>query len=179
MAIHIKHEHASNRRLDSRHTQSLFSYVLIAISSILVGKDAQSADLSPQVWVNPGFYSYHFDRNPDLREDNIGVGVEVLLNPNHGLMAGTFVNSDRQRTRYGAYQWRPLHRELANVTYSAGLIAAALDGYPRVRNGDWFIAALPLVSVEWKRIGINFTIIPTVKDRLYGGVAAQVKLRIW
>lgn len=145
----------------------------------LTGVDAFAGESYPRVWLNPGFYSVHFDQDADLRENNIGFGVEVELRRNHLLTAGTFLNSDDDRSRYAGYEWRPLHWQPVKLDLSAGLIVAALDGYPRVRNGDWYVAVLPVVSVQWKRIGFNLTAVPTIKDRLYGAVAIQFKLRIW
>jgi hypothetical protein len=38
---------------------------------------------------------------------------------------------------------------------------------------------MPLLSVEGKRFGANFTVVPTIKDRIDGAVAVQLKLRVW
>ena len=65
----------------------------------LAAGNASGAEYSPQVWVNPGIYSYHFDRSKNYRDNNIGVGAEVLITKNHGVMAGTFINSDRARSQ--------------------------------------------------------------------------------
>lgn len=55
----------------------------------------------------------------------------------------------------------------------------AFDGYPRYRNGDWFLAALPVLAVEYKRVGVNFVIVPTIPNRLDGAISVQLKLRVW
>ncbi len=132
-----------------------------------------------QVWLNAGAYSYHFDRSKDFREDNVGFGAEVWLAENHALMAGTFINSDGARSHYGAYQWRPLHWQLSGVRIGAGITVGAFDGYPRYHNGDWFPAALPVLSVEYKRVGVNVLLVPTIHDRLDGAISLQFKLRVW
>ena len=132
-----------------------------------------------QLWLNPGIYSYHFDRNRDFREDNIGLGAEIWLTDHHALMAGTFINSDRARSRYGAYQWRPLHWRPAGFKMSAGVALGAFDGYPRYHNGGWFPAALPVLAVEYRRVGVNLFLVPTIPNRLEGAVAVQLKLRVW
>lgn len=141
--------------------------------------EASPADFPVQVWINPGIYAIHFDRSKNLRDDNIGLGAEVLLARDHGLMAGTFINSNRERSRYGAYLWRPLHWQLAGLDVSAGIAAGAFDGYPNYRNGGWFAAAMPLLAVEGKRFGVNFGIVPTIANRLDGAIAIQVKIRAW
>jgi hypothetical protein len=142
---------------------------------------AYAADTEPlrQVWLNPGFLSWHFDRSQDLREDNWGVGVEVVLAPDHAVMAGNFINSDRERSRYAAYQWRPLHWRPYDIDVSAGIALSVFDGYPRMNNGGWFLGLLPLLAVEGKRVGANFSIVPTIKDRVHGAVVLQIKLRVW
>jgi len=145
----------------------------------LTGVDAFAGESYPRVWLNPGFYSYHFDQDADLRENNIGFGAEVELRRNHVLTAGTFLNSDDDRSRYAGYEWRPLHWQPAKLHLSAGLIVAALDGYPREKNGGWFLAVVPVVSVEWKRLGVNLTVVPEIEDRLHGAVAIQFKFRVW
>ena len=145
----------------------------------LTGADAFAEESYPRVWLNPGFYSYHFDQDADLRENNVGFGAQVELKRNHVLTAGTFLNSDDERSRYAGYEWRPLHWQPAKLHLSAGLIIAALDGYPRAENGGWFAAVLPVVSVEWKRLGVNLTVVPETEDRLYGAIAIQFKFRVW
>jgi hypothetical protein len=145
----------------------------------LVSSAAFSEDEYPKVWLNPGFFSYHFDRDKDLREDNWGFGAEVELRTDHVLMAGTFINSEEARSRYIGYQWRPLHWKPKALDVYLGATVAAIDGYPRVGEGDWFLAALPLLAVQGRRLGVNFTIIPTIENRLEGAIALQLKLRVW
>ena len=153
--------------------------ILFGFCMALSGAAAAGTEFSPQVWLNAGLFSYHFDRSLDLREDNVGFGAEVLVASDHALMAGTFINSNRARTHYGAYQWRPLHWQPAGINVNAGIVVGAFDGYPNMRNGGWFIGAMPLLSVEGKRFGVNFTIVPTIKNRIDGAVAVQIKLRVW
>ena len=38
---------------------------------------------------------------------------------------------------------------------------------------------LPLLAVEGKRFGANFTVVPKYGDRLHGAVAIQLKLKVW
>ena len=159
----------------------LRSLVLIctAIGGAAVQAAATAAEFSPQVWLNPGIYSYHFNRDSGYRDNNIGIGTEVLLTDDHALMAGSFINSDRQRSRYGLYEWRPLHWQISGVKLSAGIAVGAFDGYPKYQNGGWFAAALPLLAVEWERLGVNLAFIPNIPNRMSGAVAIQVKLRVW
>jgi len=143
------------------------------------GAFAADAEHSRQVWLNPGFLSWHFERDLDLRGTNWGVGVEVVLTPDHAVMAGKFINSDGDRSHYAAYQWRPLHWQPWGIDISAGIALGAFDGYQNVNNGGWFVAPLPLLAVEGRYLGANFSIVPTIKDKVHGAIVLQIKLRVW
>ena len=132
-----------------------------------------------QIWINPGIYSQHFDSSKGLRNNNIGLGAELLLARDHLLMGGSFINSNRARTRYAAYEWRPLHWQFAGFNIGAGIAVGAFDGYPNYRNGAWFVAPLPMLAIEGKTFGANISLIPTVANRFDGALAVQIKLRIW
>ena len=147
--------------------------------SAAVQADEPGGGFSRQVWVNPGTFSYHFDRSKDLREDNTGVGAELALADNHVLAAGSFTNSNRRRSHYGAYYWRPLHWQPAGIKVHAGIAVGAFDGYPNYRNGAWFPAALPMLAFEGERVGANIFFVPTIKNRLDGAIAVQFRLRVW
>lgn len=140
---------------------------------------ASAALAETQIWLNPGIYSLHFDRDKELRDDNIGFGVEVIGAPEHAFAAGTFINSNRERSRYGAYAWRPLQWEAGTADIFAGLVLGAFDGYPNHRDGGWFLAPLPLLAIEGRRLGVNLSLIPTIRNRLDGALSIQLKLRVW
>ena len=132
-----------------------------------------------QVWLSPGFYSVHFDRSKNLRNDNIGPGIEVAFTPVHALVAGNYINSNGARTDYVGYAWRPWHADFHGAQIGLGALVSAFDGYPNYRNGGWFIAPLPLLSVETRYVGVNLSVIPTIANRLDGAVSLQFKLRVW
>lgn len=135
-------------------------------------QEASSQFLS-RLWINPGFYSLHFDRDKDLEDQNWGLGVEYVLNDQWSLTAGAFRNSDRERSHYvGAYfmpfEWQGL---------KFGAAVGAFDGYPHYRDGGWFPALIPTVAYESRHWGLNVGIIPSYKDRLYGAITFQFKVR--
>lgn len=165
------------RRSSSRPVR--LAIVVIVKCAALLAASAAASESNPEVWLSPGFFSYHFDRNLALRENNWGVGAEVKLEPAHVLMAGRFLNSENERSRYLGYQWRPLNWQPGGTEIRAGVVIAALDGYPRVRNGGWYVAPLPIVSFEARRLGVNLTAVPTIEDRLHGALIVQIKLRVW
>mgnify|MGYP001617629193 CR=1 FL=1 len=172
---------ASNQFTTSRSRNRWCGCVLFFAALVAVGAHADDApeEFSPRVWINPGIYSQHFDSSKHLRNDNPGLGVEVVLAKDHALMGGSYINSNRARTHYGAYEWRPLHWQVAGFDVGAGVALGALDGYPNYRNGGWFVAPLPVLAVEGRRFGLNLSVIPTIRNRLDGALAVQVKLRVW
>ena len=155
--------------------------VLFCATLASVGAHAgpASEEFSRQVWISPGIYSEHFDRSKHLRNDNTGLSAEFAFAKDHALIGGSYINSNRARTHYGAYEWRPLHWQVAGVDVGAGVALGAFDGYPNYRNGGWFVAPLPLVSIEGRHVGVNLSVIPTIRNRLDGAFAVQIKLRVW
>ena len=164
--------------MNSHNFRSVLLCVLAAWT-VCSAANAADGEFARQVWINPGIYSLHFDRDRNLRDDNIGLGAEVVLAPDHALLAGTYINGDWARTHYGAYAWRPLHWKLGGASVSAGVAVGAFDGYPRYRDGAWFVAPLPVVAIEGERFGVNLSVIPTIEGRVRGAVAVQLKLRVW
>lgn len=179
LVIQVRHAvsvlHGDNGR------NCLFALVLLFAAIYPAGAQADESTQKswPQVWLNPGVYSHHFDSDKGLRNNNIGFGAEAMLSDNHVLMAGSFVNSNRARTRFAGYQWRPLHWKISGVDVGAGIAISAFDGYPNYRNGAWFVAPLPMLSIEGRYLGANLSLIPTVANRFDGAFAIQVKLRVW
>ena len=141
--------------------------------------DPTAGDYSPQVWISPGIYSQHFDSSKQLRNDNVGLNVEVVFAKNHALMGGSYINRNRARTTFAAYEWRPWHWNAAGLELHAGVALGAFDGYPNYRNGGYFLAPLPLLAIEGRHVGVNLSIIPTIRNRLDGAVAVQFKFRVW
>jgi hypothetical protein len=168
---------------DESLSMNLWRAGLIGIFAILATGEVraqQVAEGAPvQVWLNPGSFSYHFDRDKNLREDNTGFGAELKLTDEHVLAAGSFINSNRKRSHYGAYFWRPLRWEISGAKLYAGIALGGFDGYPNYRAGGWFPAALPMLAIEGDRLGVNLFLVPTIADRLDGAISVQFKLRVW
>jgi len=126
------------------------------------------------LWVNPGLLSYHFDRNAGYRELNWGFGVQSDWSEHVSVLAGNFINSDRVRSKYAGVVWQPLSWHALKL----GVAAGAFDGYPSMRNGGWFAAALPWISIRNERVGLNFTIVPNYANRLHGALSGQIIFRV-
>lgn len=127
-----------------------------------------------EFWLDTGFATAHFDSDKDLNGANKGLGAEYRFNGSTAATLGRFYNSDRRWSNYAGVIWQPY----ALGPVRMGLAIAAFDGYPHMREGGWFPAAIPTLTYEYQRVGLNIGIIPTYKDRLYGGVSFQLKFRL-
>ncbi|MGW8392477.1 hypothetical protein [Pseudoduganella sp. HUAS MS19] len=127
-----------------------------------------------ELWVNPGFYSYHFQRDKGFDDTNPGFGAEYRFSTVASVTAGRFHNSDRQMSNYAGIYYQPW----AIGPVRLGAVVGGFNGYPKMRDGGWFLAAIPVVSVEYQRVGVNFAIVPTYKERLHGAFSVQLKFKL-
>jgi hypothetical protein len=126
------------------------------------------------VWVNPGFYSHHFDKEKNLNNNNHGLGVEVGITDTYSLTAGVFENSDRATSHYlGAYVMPYRIRSL-----KAGVAVGAFNGYPKMRDGGWFPAVIPTMAIEGERIGFHVSFVPKIGDRVNSALTFQIKFKL-
>lgn len=128
-----------------------------------------------ELWLDSGFLTAHFDRDKDLNGANRGLGAEYRFSGTMSAAAGRFYNSDRAWSSYAGVIWQPY----AIGPVRLGAAIAAFNGYPRMRDGGWFPAAIPTFTVEYRRVGVNIGVVPSYKDRLYGGVSVQLKLKVF
>jgi hypothetical protein len=168
----------------SKSFLTLLAAVALSLSLCAAHANAQQEQRSlvmqerkPEVWVNAGMLSYHFDRDKHYREFNYGIGAEAFFNPNHGAMIGTYKNSESSQSKYIGYQYRPWHWQPAGLDVHAGVAVALIDGYPNMNNKGLFIAPFPIVAVEGKNVGANFILLPNIKHG--GALAIQLKLKVW
>jgi len=128
-----------------------------------------------ELWLNPGFYSYHFQKDKGLNNSNFGLGGEYRYSTVSSLTLGVFENSDRQTSHYAGWYWQPVGVGPVRV----GAVIGVLDGYPNMLNGGWFLACIPAASIEYKNFGANLLFMPSYKDMLYGAISLQLKLRVY
>lgn len=128
-----------------------------------------------EFWIDSGFLTAHFDNNEDLNGNNKGLGAEYRFSGTMAATLGRFYNSDREWSNYAGVLWQPY----ALGTVRVGAAIAAFDGYPRMRGGGWFPAVIPTLTYDYQRVGVNVGIIPSYKDRLYGGISVQFKLKVF
>jgi hypothetical protein len=146
---------------------------LLACSCAALAKESEPV----QVWLDPGFFSYHF-KDQDFRQDNWGFGVGVFVAPEHGFIAGTFINSNDERSHYGGYHWRPLQwGDPAGLNLRSGLVFALVDGYSNTNNGHWFPAVLPALTAEYGHFGANLSL--AVNPENGTALGLQFRLRVW
>jgi hypothetical protein len=126
-----------------------------------------------RLWVNAGFYSAHFEKDQNLRNANPGLGFEYALGGPWALTAGRYLNSDGAHSSYAGLYWRPLPL----LGGSAGLVVGGFNGYPQAFHGGWFPAVLPVMAWEWRHVGLNVALVPTIGDKLHGAVSFQLKFR--
>jgi GNAT superfamily N-acetyltransferase len=137
--------------------------------------DTVPADPRSELWVDSGFATLHFDRDRNLNGGNRGLGAEYRFAGTLAAVAGRFVNSDRAWSNYAGVIWQPLALGPVRI----GAAVAAFDGYPKMHGGGWFPAAIPTFTADYERVGVNVGVIPTYKDRLYGGISLQLKLKLF
>jgi hypothetical protein len=159
--------------MKSSSTSFLAALVLCAV----LASPASAQEYSPEVWLNGGLFSYHLNRGNNYRERNWGLGAEVIVARDHALLAGTYLNSENNRSHYAGYEWRPLHWQPFALEVSAGVAITAVDGYPTTNNGGWFVAPIPTLAIEGRRFGVNLVLVPNFKQGT--AVAAQFKLKVW
>ena len=150
--------------------------LLACLSGAALAGDFETMESQPlnEVWINPGFYTWHFQRDKDLNGSNGGLGAEWRFSTVASVTAGRFYNSDRAYSNYLGVYYQPW--KLGPVRL--GAVVGGFNGYPKMRDGGWFPAAIPTLSYEYERVGANVAIIPTYKDRLYGGISVQLKFKI-
>ncbi len=153
--------------------------ILFSISDCMANSYGPFEIITPteksEFWLTPGLLSYHFDQSQDFNGFNYGVGGEYKFSSVASLTVGTFRNSHYEQSNYlGAY-WQPIAIGRANI----GLVAGFFNGYQSNNNGGWFPAALPTVTIEGERFGLNIIIIPTIGNRVSGSLSFQLKFKVF
>jgi hypothetical protein len=155
----------------------LAGLALMASASGALADTFETIEAEPlrEVWLNAGFYSWHFQRDKGLNDSNPGLGAEYRFSTVASATAGRFYNSDRAYSNYVGVYYQPWRIGPVRL----GAVLGGFDGYPKMRNGGWFPAAIPTLSYEYQRVGLNLAIVPSYKDRLYGALAFQLKLKVY
>jgi len=159
------------------YNKLLASALGLAVAGAVQANPFETIENKPlnELWVNGGFYSYHFQRDKGFDDTNPGWGAEYRFSSVASVTAGRFHNSDRAMSNYAGIYYQPWSLGPLRL----GAVIGGFNGYPKMRDGDWFLAAIPVVSVEYQRVGVNFAIVPTYKERLHGALSIQLKLKLF
>jgi len=128
-----------------------------------------------EFWINPGMYSYHFQKDQNLNNNNWGVGLEYRFNSIASATIGNFKNSDNGHSSYAGIYYQPI----AIGWLKLGVVAGGFNGYQSTNNGGWFPAVLPALTFEEGRLGANLFFIPTVGDKVHGAISLQLKIKLY
>jgi hypothetical protein len=146
--------------------------LILALATAAVLPAAQAVDLA-RTWVNPGFYSFHFERDKNLNNVNTGLGIEVPLSNTYAFTAGVFENSNRATSHYVGLYVMPFDIG----PFKAGAVVGGFNGYPNANQGGWFPALIPVIALEGQQLGMNVSFVPTVQNQLHGAISFQLKYR--
>lgn len=125
------------------------------------------------VWINPGFYSFHWRHQNELRNTNPGLGLELQLTPQWRLTAGRYLNSESAMSNYVGVYYLPVQYQSLRL----GVVAGAFSGYPKAWNGGWFPALIPVGVWEGGSLGLQVALVPEYQNRLHGALSFQLKAR--
>ncbi len=128
-----------------------------------------------ELWLNPGFYTYHFQSDQGFNNNNLGFGGEYRYSTTSSIVVGGFQNSDWKTSDYVGWYWRPITLGPVHLGAEVG----GIDGYSRIVNGGWFPVVVPVASLEYNSIGANIVFVPSYKDQLHGGLSLQLKVKIY
>ena len=128
-----------------------------------------------ELWINPGMYSYHFQKDQNLNNNNWGIGLEYRFNSVASVTLGNFKNSDNGHSSYAGIYYQPI----AIGPLKVGVVAGGFNGYQSTNNGGWFPALLPALTIEEGRFGANIFFIPTVGDKVHGAISLQLKIKLY
>lgn len=160
-----------------RHPGALVKCALsaaLACTSVTTWAQEATEEPSPNaLWVNIGALTYHPEHPDAFNGNNRGFGVEYRFRPDVSVMVGTYYNSVYRDTNYAAVNWQPIQWG----DWKLGLAIGVINGYPAVENGNYFPAALPMISYEGKRFGANFSVIPSL-PQVDAALVFQLKLRL-
>ncbi len=128
-----------------------------------------------ELWLSTGIETWHFKNDQGLNSHNPGWGIDYRFSTTTSITGGKFFNSVWQDSNYLGISWHPL----AVGPFRFGMFAGLLDGYPRMESGGTFFAAVPAISAEYGRLGANLIVIPSIRDKVYGGISLQLKLKLY
>ena len=130
--------------------------------------------MAGEIYISPGMFSYHFNRGAGYNGENLGINFQLDQSRHFSLSGGRFKNSEHKKSFYAAGIWYPF----VHGSYRIGLLAGGFDGYPKERDGGWFLAGMPVLNVKHRKWCINVAAVPTYKNRIHGAIIFQFMLAV-
>ena len=84
----------------------IFSNLVFAQESINIFHMIES-DGKNEIWINPGMYSEHFQKNQNLNGNNWGIGLEYRFSTVASATIGNYKNSDNGHSSYAGIYYQP------------------------------------------------------------------------
>jgi hypothetical protein len=170
----------------ARYARKSIARAALSTATIAAGVASSSVPAHAANWCGSGLWidamiaSHHIHPEQSFEDVNPGLGVECWLNGQWALTAGGFRNSLARPSWYGGGVWAPefAHWGFVRLAVMGGIIS----GY---NYGRWGIGhdhsigpvAAPLVMVTYKRVGMNFILVPPIpSDNLPFTIGFQLKL---
>lgn len=143
---------------------------LILIIAMLV-----SSNVMADAYINVNVAAYHFNREAtktyNFNEINPGIGME-FSDRNGGYMVGTYKNSIYRQSVYALVSYTPIH--VSNV--DIGVVAGGVTGY---EYAPIVPAIGVLVTMKYKKVGINLMLVPEVQSiEAYGFAGLQLSYKM-
>jgi hypothetical protein len=153
---------------------------LLAAFGAGVSSSAYADWCSGGLWVDAMIASYHVHPKQSFEDVNPGLGVECWLNGQWALTAGGFRNSLSRPSWYGGGVWAPefVHWGFMRLAVIGGIISGYNYGRWGIgHNGTIGPVAAPILMVEYKRVGVNFIVVPPIpSDNLPFTIGFQLKV---
>lgn len=136
----------------------LFAALVIALLIAFLCKSALADDDS--LWLTTGLRSWHTNEGYwHYRQNNDGIGLSYEMPHEINIVAGTYMNSDNNRTNYLGAIYEPVDFFGAHL----GVLGGFFSGYTSTRLTTPII---PMASYEYKRVGINLFWVPSIVTAL-------------
>lgn len=133
------------------------------------------------LWVDAMIASHHVHPKQSFEDVNPGLGAECWLNGEWALTAGGFRNSLSRPSWYGGGVWAPefTHWGFVRLAVMGGIISGYNYGsWGLGRNHTVGPVAAPILMTTYKRIGVNFILVPPIpSDNLPFTIGFQAKVR--
>jgi len=173
---------ATTKKTKKTKESAALALLLLPLWLLGAAQTARAANwCSSGLWVDAMVGSYHIHPDKDFEQFNPGLGIECWPGDTWALTAGGFRNSLRRPSYYGGAVWAPefLHWGFVRLAAMGGIISGYNYGnWGLGRNHTIGPVAAPIVMVAYKRVGVNFIVIPPIpSDDLPFTIGFQLRVK--